>query len=284
MRQADMQGPFHEQAIEALMRMDNGPQNYLSGLRNGDNKPKLRIEEQRSAPVGTWARVASAPANMGAIEYMAPPMSTGPFLRSSIPLRTTSGNNTASPVVRGSNGITLGGLPSYLPSTGGNVVSSSCQELEPKAALIRIFGKIGKDFIQFLTSRIHEGPLYDIKIESVHSARVTFQQAAHGLAFLKSHEDMEKMLRFGRLGAGYHIELAELTEWNEFHRMMNQPIRERRRLSFARKKLFTEGTSPDTWKQDVRTLAGPGNIDFLWVFNSGNGEFDCLVQSTCLFF
>ena len=80
------------------------------------------------------------------------------------------------------------------------------------------------------------------------------------------------MLGFGRFGCGYHVELAEIFDWNEDLRRMNQPIRERRRLSFARKRLFAENMSPEKWKQDVRTLAGPGNIDFLWVFNSGNGK------------
>ncbi|CAK39571.1 hypothetical protein AAWM_00539 [Aspergillus awamori] len=141
---------------------------------------------------------------------------------------------------------------------------------EAKAGVIRVYGKITRDFIQYITTRIHEGPLQDIRVETNGRTKVTFQHAAQALAFLTSNQDMERMLGYGRLGEGYRVELAEIIDWNEDHRRMNQPIRERRRLSFARKRLFAEGMSPDKWKQDIRALAGPGNIDFLWVFNSGN--------------
>ncbi|PYH90044.1 hypothetical protein BO71DRAFT_487442 [Aspergillus ellipticus CBS 707.79] len=141
---------------------------------------------------------------------------------------------------------------------------------EAKAGVIRVYGRITRDFIQYITTRIHEGPLQDIRVETNGRTKVTFQHAAQALAFLKSNQDMERLLGYGRLGSGYQVELAEIVDWNEDHRRMNQPIRERRRLSFARKRLFAEGMSPDKWKQDIRALAGPGSIDFLWVFNSGN--------------
>ncbi|KAG2411826.1 hypothetical protein HFD88_009382 [Aspergillus terreus] len=141
---------------------------------------------------------------------------------------------------------------------------------EAKAGIIRIYGRISKDVIQFITTRIHEGPLQEIRLETNGRTRVTFQHASHALAFLKSNHEMEQMLGFGRFGCGYHVELAEIVDWNDDHRRMNQPIRERRRLSFARKRLFAENMSPEKWKQDVRSVAGANNIDFLWVFNSGN--------------
>ncbi|KAL2819376.1 hypothetical protein BDW59DRAFT_181671 [Aspergillus cavernicola] len=141
---------------------------------------------------------------------------------------------------------------------------------DEKAAIIRIYGKIAKDAIQFVTTRIHEGPLQDIRMETNGRTRATFQHAPHALAFLKSNQEMEALLGYGRFGAGFSVELAEIVDWNDDLHRMNQPIRERRRLSFARKRLFADNMSPDKWKHDIRSLAGPGNIDFLWVFNSGN--------------
>lgn len=143
---------------------------------------------------------------------------------------------------------------------------------EPKAAVIRIHGRVARETVGFITSRIHEGPLQEIRTEGRGCMRVTFQHAAQALALIKSNQDMEQMVGFGRFGSGYHVELVEIVDWNDDHRMMNQPIRERRRLSFARKRLFADNMSPEKWRQDVRDLAGPGNIDFLWVFNSGNGK------------
>lgn len=143
---------------------------------------------------------------------------------------------------------------------------------EPKAGVIRIHGKVTRDAIQFITTRIHEGPLLEIQIENKACVRVSFQHATQAQAFLKSNQEMEQMAGFGRFGVGYHIELAEVVDWNEDHRRMNQPVRERRRLSFARKRLFADNMTPEKWRQDVKNVAGVANIDFLWVFNSGNGE------------
>lgn len=182
---------------------------------------------------------------------------------------------TSASVSRNSQNSDDDGSDSQLPGLSGVALPSTtvAPEIpEAKAGVIRVYGRISKDLIQFITTRIHEGPLQDVRLETNGRTRVTFQHASQALAFLKSNQEMEHMLGFGRFGCGYHVELAEIFDWNEDLRRMNQPIRERRRLSFARKRLFAENMSPEKWKQDVRTLAGPGNIDFLWVFNSGNGK------------
>ncbi|PYH40893.1 uncharacterized protein BP01DRAFT_419111 [Aspergillus saccharolyticus JOP 1030-1] len=155
------------------------------------------------------------------------------------------------------------GLPVNLPLV-------PCQS-EAKAGVIRIHGKIARDqHTQYITTRIHEGALLEIRVEADDRTRVTFQLASAALEFMKSNHEMVKLLGYGRFGHGYHVELAEIVDWNDDLRRMNQPIRERRRLSFARKRLFAEGMTPEKWKHDVRSVAGPGAIDFLWVFNSGN--------------
>ncbi|RAH41422.1 uncharacterized protein BO95DRAFT_373177 [Aspergillus brunneoviolaceus CBS 621.78] len=141
---------------------------------------------------------------------------------------------------------------------------------EAKAGVIRIYGKTAREHISFITTRIHEGALQEIRVEADDRTRVTFQLASAAVEFLKSNREMQQLLGYGRFGTGYHVELAEIVDWNDDLRRMNQPIRERRRLSFARKRLFAEGMTPDKWKHDIRQLAGPGAIDFLWVFNSGN--------------
>ncbi|RJE17740.1 hypothetical protein PHISCL_09924 [Aspergillus sclerotialis] len=141
---------------------------------------------------------------------------------------------------------------------------------EAKAAIIRVHGMIHNEIIQHITSHIHEGPLKEIRVESRGGVRVEFQHAAHAFALLKSDRETHDALDFGRFGNGYHCELVETVDWNDDHRLMNQPVRERRRLSFARKRLFADELTPEKWKYHVRSLAGNSNIDFLWVFNSGN--------------
>ncbi|BDD59863.1 hypothetical protein MAP00_005041 [Monascus purpureus] len=260
MRPGAIQGSLRQQAVAALMvEMKKGQDTLFASHVNGETRSQLGMESQ--PPVGTWARVASAISDLemnpfGKTQYTsAIPM--GPFPHSP---QSHSPDHTEI-ILR---------APSQ---SGGDIMPLYIQELsaEPKAGIIRVTGKISKGFVQSFTSRVHEGPLYEIRIESAQSARVTFQYASHALAFLKSNDDMQRMLKYGRLGAGYQVELAELVDWNDDHRKMNQPTRERRRLSFARKKLFSEGLSPEKWRQDIRVLAGQ-NIDFLWVFNSGNGK------------
>lgn len=219
---------------------------------------KVRPHNGHVSQAGSWAQIAGSFSN-GQLnihddnQYMSPVSMTA--------LSTSKYSQ---------NSDEEGELPG-LPGVG--LASSLSPEIpETKAAVLRVSGRLNKDIIQYITTRIHEGPLQDIRIEANGRARVTFQHASHGVMFLNSHKEMEALLGFGRLGPGVNVELLEIVEWNEDHRRMNQPIRERRRLSFARKRLFAENMSPEKWKQDIRTLAGPGNIDFLWVFNSGNGK------------
>lgn len=220
---------------------------------------KIQAHGGSFSQAGSWAQIAgslpSYPANSQEEQYMSPVSMTA---------------FSASKYSQNSDEDETELLVPGMPGTGAS--SMSLAPPETKAAILRVSGRLNKDIIQFITTRIHEGPLQDIKVEANGRARVIFQHATHGLMFLNSHKEMEALLGFGRLGPGVSVELLEVVEWNEDHRRMNQPVRERRRLSFARKRLFVENMSPEKWKQDIRTLAGPGNIDFLWVFNSGNGK------------
>lgn len=228
---------------------------------NGQNCVLQKIAtEAQLPPTGSWAQVAGSASGLPAH-----PQGAGQFM-SPLPLGPASLSKQS--LVNDENSDTrLAGISDVaLPAPMFPEIP------EAKAGVLRIYGKTSKDIIQYITTRIHEGPLQDIRLETNGRTRVTFQHASQALAFLKSNQEMEQMLGFGRFGCGYRVELAEIIDWNDDHRRMNQPIRERRRLSFARKRLFADNMSPEKWKQDIRTLAGPGNIDFLWVFNSGNGE------------
>ncbi|KAL4955871.1 hypothetical protein BDW69DRAFT_159825 [Aspergillus filifer] len=143
---------------------------------------------------------------------------------------------------------------------------------EGKAGTIRVHGKINRADISQLTINIHEGPLFEVRVETDNRARIVFQNLSNALDFIKSDSETMKSVGHGRFGPGYRAELIEVVEWDLPLRAMCQPVRERRRLSFARKGLFAGSMSPHKWRQDMRHVAGPGNIDFLWVFNSGNGE------------
>ncbi|KAF9885723.1 hypothetical protein FE257_012608 [Aspergillus nanangensis] len=247
---------FQKQAVASLLNEVEKENASLQGPIGPLSKTSSREEQLPQA--GSWAKVASSVSRLQAlprdtVQYMSPLSITS----ASVSKRSQNSDDEGDHGARG------------LPTP--RVPTPMVPEIpEAKAGVVRIYGRISKDIIQFITTRIHEGPLQDIRLETNGRARVTFQHVSHALAFIKSNQEMEQMLGFGRFGCGYHVEMAEIVDWNDDHRRMNQPMRERRRLSFARKRLFAENMSPEKWKQDIRALAGPGNIDFLWVFNSGN--------------
>ncbi|PWY91110.1 hypothetical protein BO70DRAFT_283000 [Aspergillus heteromorphus CBS 117.55] len=249
--------PLQKRAVAALMSQVD-KENRDPADTESIAAQKMPAQDEQLLPSGSWAQVAgSAPEDRALPRDMAQYMS---------PMSLTSGS-----VSKQSQNSDGEGETREPANAEAALPAALLPDIpEAKAGVIRVYGRITRDFIQYITTRIHEGPLQDIRVETNGRTKVTFQHAAQALAFLKSNQDMEQLLGYGRLGSGYHVELAEIVDWNEDHRRMNQPIRERRRLSFARKRLFAEGMSPDKWKQDIRALAGPGNIDFLWVFNSGN--------------
>lgn len=176
-----------------------------------------------------------------------------------------------------------------LMSPGGSISSrevvaarpaASPEPAEEKAGVVRIYGPAKKGDFRHITSRIREGPLQEIRVESNNSVRVVFQHVSHALEFVKSDEEMQQRLGQGRIGKGYTVEMADIIDWSDDLRRMKQPLRERRRLSFARKGLFTGGLTETKWKHEMLTIAGTGNVDFLWVFNTGNGELHAIISST----
>lgn len=153
------------------------------------------------------------------------------------------------------------------------------EPVEEKAGVVRIYGSARKGEFRHITSRIREGPLQEVRVENNNSVRVVFQHVSHALEFVKSDEEMQQRLGQGRIGKNYTVEMADIIDWNDDLRLMKQPVRERRRLSFARKGLFTGGLTEVKWKHEMLTIAGIGNVDFLWVFNSGNGELHAMILS-----
>ncbi|RDW57563.1 uncharacterized protein DSM5745_11458 [Aspergillus mulundensis] len=159
--------------------------------------------------------------------------------------------------------------------------SPTSEPPEEKAGIILVHGKMNAQMdvssLRNITSHIKEGPLQEVLVEAHNRARIVFQHFSHASAFYQDDQESIGRDGIGRLGKDYRVELAEIVPWNDNHRLMNQPIRERRRLSFARKGLFSHPRNPipgtltrEVWDRDMRSIAGPGNTVRLFVFNYGN--------------
>jgi hypothetical protein len=148
---------------------------------------------------------------------------------------------------------------------------------EEKAGLVVIRGNFqGKNvanFITFIAEHIHEGPLFELKVNSARKATVTFQHLAHAQEFISRNQDSMMVTGQSCLGAGYQLFLGRPQEWSEELHKMNHPGRERRRLTFAKARLFGDQLSPQQWERDVMSIAGGPNVSIVWVFNAGNGKF-----------
>ncbi|KAL4781720.1 hypothetical protein BJX76DRAFT_349969 [Aspergillus varians] len=240
-----------QQAVVALMNEVNKGQKEPAAI---DSRAVLKLPTSVGPVVqpGNWAQVARS-------------LTPGPSGEASQLLSPVSLTSCSGPKA-GENSI---GEPATL-------LPASPEIPEEKAGVIRIHRVLRiheskpKNMIEHITTRIHEGPLQDIRVESNERTRVVFQHLSDALRFLKSDEGMVSLSGYGRMGSGFRTELAEIVDWNDDLRLMNQPIRERRRLSFARKRLFADGMTHEKWKQDVYAIAGAGNVDFTLVFNAGN--------------
>lgn len=152
-------------------------------------------------------------------------------------------------------------------------------EQERKAGIVYLHGSVFQNFIRFVTARIHEGPLQEITIESNQKTKIVFLYASNAREFIKLNEQKLATTGVCRFGAGYTVELADSTVWSDNHFMMIHPFKERRRLTFARQKLFSQNLTAAKWRRDIAEVVGTHSIDFLWVFNSGNGELSYLHDS-----
>ncbi|KAL3474221.1 hypothetical protein BJX99DRAFT_260642 [Aspergillus californicus] len=202
-----------------------------------------------------WAQVASSGNGLG--PGMNGPTQIVPTSQTMTPMPLTSGSN--SNIQSSHSGLGL---------TSSATLEETFHE---KSGTIRIYGNMLSDAISHFTSLIHEGPLHEIHIESDSRARIIFQHALDARAFMESHQATLSLNGAGRFGQDYRrVELAEVANWTDDIRRMNQPTRERRRLSFAKKGLFCD-FHVEKWRHEMRSLAGgPANVEELWVFNSGN--------------
>lgn len=162
------------------------------------------------------------------------------------------------------NGPTTDGLSQNLESSGLS---------EGTAGVVFVHGTTsGPNFVGFLAKQIHEGPIYEFRVLSEDKALIIFLYELHAQVFLDRNREAIAITGESLYGPGYTLEAGEPLEWHATLRRMVYPLRERRRLTFARARLFGEKLTPQKWAQDVRDIAGAGNVEYTWVFNNGNGK------------
>jgi hypothetical protein len=147
---------------------------------------------------------------------------------------------------------------------------------EGKAGVVVIEGPVRSinRFLSFAASRIHEGAVYDLSEVNERKAIVIFQFALHAQIFVDRNTESVAIRGESILGSGdWTVTLGQPLEWTDTLRRMAHPCRERRRLTFVKPKLFADQGSYLKWVREVEDVAGAGNVDFVWAFNTGNGIY-----------
>jgi hypothetical protein len=132
---------------------------------------------------------------------------------------------------------------------------------------------ISKRPLSSLTEYIDQGPLLSMAYsERDNAVCIIFMQAHHARSFLQASTSC--VGKHGQSIFGGEVEVLEGQPYpsDDAIQRMENPWNERRRLTFARQKLFAEGTTEEQFKKDIFAIVGEDNVELVWLFNSGNGE------------
>ncbi|EEH18746.2 hypothetical protein PABG_01065 [Paracoccidioides brasiliensis Pb03] len=161
---------------------------------------------------------------------------------------------------------------------GGRIIQApnpAQREQNKKAGVLIVEGKFNIHSLNFLTARIHEGPLYSVEI--VHNtgyAEITFLHAQHASNFLIEDKLATEKTGYGRFGPDFKVRYDRclVRDWDGDLENMDKPMlnKERRRLTFVRSRLLAYPCTFERLTDDIMRIAGEDGVDFIWKFNAGN--------------
>lgn len=211
------------------------------------NTPALAPQPRSSSPPqesSTWAKVASGPEVSGTSRV--------------IPLNYPGSNNAEACIA-----------PAEVPTGHGEAPEPT----EKKAGVVLVLGNFGTQCVNYLTSKIREGPIYSVNVDQAAGfAEITFFHVEHANILVHTDREQAKRVGHGRFGKGFDIVCLSTINWDRKLRKMLPPTRERRRLTFSRTGLLGKNLSYKRFESEIKSIAGPDGLDFLWAFNAGNGK------------
>lgn len=157
-----------------------------------------------------------------------------------------------------------------------NLFQEITVELEHKARVVWVCGLAeGIESLSFISSKITTGPLNGIAWISAHKAySVVFMFTAHAQSFLDMNERFTKENGESVYGSKVAVQAGPVVEWTRDIVRMEPPTRERRRLTIVKGKnaIFENDEKRRRFERDLARVAGNGNVELIWLFNSGNSK------------
>jgi hypothetical protein len=211
-----------------------------------------------------------------------PSTQSGAVLRPAIGLHASSWAAVAATDIASDND-----LIKFRPSDGikRTITEEQCEKPEAKDDDFRciwIYGWPANKPLSGITERISQGAIFSMAYVAQHNAVcVIFQYASSALALME--DDARSMRTYGEgvYGKDHEVKYGEAYLENDDLQRMQPPYNERRRLTFARQQLFTNGMSEERFREDLISLVGRHNVELVWLFNTGNGKHPSLPSRTC---
>ncbi|KAI1620517.1 hypothetical protein EDD37DRAFT_157737 [Exophiala viscosa] len=134
-----------------------------------------------------------------------------------------------------------------------------------------IYGWTKDKPLSVVTERICFGAIFSMVYVHQHEAVcVIFQHASAAMALVDEDSRSRRDYGVSLFGPNNMIKFGEAYPENADLQRMTHPSNERRRLTFARQQLFTNGMSETRFRKDLVELVGQQNVELVWLFNTGN--------------
>lgn len=118
------------------------------------------------------------------------------------------------------------------------------------------------------------GPIYSMAFAPDEQAVcIIFQHSHCAKQFMHNCAEHIGRTGFSPFGREHVVVPGLPYPMDENLRKMESPHNARRRLTFARSQLFTNGMTECKFRADIEMIVGASNIELLWLFNTGNGTF-----------
>ena len=115
------------------------------------------------------------------------------------------------------------------------------------------------------------GAIYSIAFApEAKSVCIIFQHAYCAAQFMHNCAEFVGRHGISPFGREQDVSPGLLYPTNDSLRKMDPPQNERRRLTFARSQLFSNGVTEASFRKDIEDIVGSSNIERLWLFNTGN--------------
>lgn len=138
---------------------------------------------------------------------------------------------------------------------------------------IWIYGWTKDKPLSAATERISSGAIFSMAfVEHYGAVCILFQHASAAMIFMEEETQAVHDFGIGLFGECHEVKFGEPYPENADLQRMAPPINERRRLTFARQQLFTNGMTEERFKKDLFELVGRHNVELVWLFNTGNGK------------